>query len=113
MKESVRSFEAVTACLHIAAMRHAVLSSLAVLKGVQREEVSHGLAALSYAQQLWNVFRLLVTKAIHGIENIGSELKERILETVNQAVDTWLRSALLMDVNGSRRQILAETNCES
>src|ERR1035441_801556 len=56
MDESVRSFEAVTACLHIAAMRHAVLSSLAVLKGVKREEVTHGLAALSYAQKLWNVF---------------------------------------------------------
>jgi hypothetical protein len=113
MKESVRSFEAVTACLHIAAMRHAVLSSLAVLKGVKREEVSNGVAALSYAQKLWNVFRLLIAKAIHGIENIGSDVKEQILETVNQAVDTWLRSALLMDVSGSRRQILAESNCES
>jgi hypothetical protein len=113
MKESVRSFEAVTACLHIAAMRHAVLSSLAVLKGIKREQVSHSLAALSYAQKLWNVFQLLITKAIHNIENIGSDIKDQILETINQAVGAWLRSALLMDVSGSRRQLLAETNCES
>jgi len=113
MDESVRSFEAVTACLHIAAMRHAVLSSLAVLKGVKREEVTHSLAALSYAQKLWNVFRFLITKAIHDIENIGNDVKEQILETINQVVEVWLRSALLMDVSGSRRQILAETNCES
>ncbi len=58
-------------------------------------------------------FQLLITKAIHGIENMGSDVKEQILETINQAVDAWLRSALLMDVSGSRRQILAETNCES
>jgi flagellar biosynthesis regulator FlaF len=94
-------------------MRHAVLSSLAVLKGVKRDEVTHGLAALSYAQKLWNVFRLIVTKAIHAIENIGNNVKEQIIEAVNHEVDIWLRSALLMDVSGSRRQILAETNCES
>jgi hypothetical protein len=113
MNESVRSFEAVTACLHIAAIRHAVLSSLAVLKGVHREDVTHGLTALSYAQKLWNIFRLIVTKAIHGIEYIGNDVKEHILETVNHAVDTWLRSVLLMDTIGSKRQILAEMNCES
>jgi hypothetical protein len=113
MKESVRSFEAVTACLHIAAMRHAVLSSLAVLKQVGREEITHGLTALSYAQKLWNVFRFLITKAINSIESIGNDVKEQVLDAMNQAVDSWLRSALLMDISGSKRQILAEMNCET
>jgi hypothetical protein len=113
MNESVRSFENVTACLHFGAMRYAVLSSLAVLKGVRREEIIHGYTALSYAQNLLDVFRLLVTKLIHGIEYIGKYVKEQILETVYQAVDTWLRPVLLMDTSGSRKHILLEMNCKS
>ncbi|MDD2336413.1 MAG: hypothetical protein PHD01_07525 [Geobacteraceae bacterium] len=89
-------------------MRHAVLSSLAALKGVKREELTHGLADLSHAQKLWNVSRFLITKAFQDIENIGNYVKDQILETINQTVEVWLRSALLIDVSGFKRQILAK-----
>jgi len=54
-----------------------------------------------------------ITRAIHGVENIGKVVKAQIPETIDQAIAAWLRSALLMDVSGSKRQMLAETNCES
>ena len=75
LAESVRSFEAVTACLLLAAMRHAILSSLVVLKGIHRDQLSHNLASLTYAGKLWNAFRWLIANAIDKAANLENNQK--------------------------------------
>ena len=113
MKESVRSFEAVTACLQIATMRHAIMSSLTVLKGLKREEVSQSITALTYAQKLWNAFKHIITDAIMALDQICDEAKSTILQTINDSINQYLCAALLMDNIGCLRQIHCEMNCET
>ena len=113
LSESVRSFEAVTACLHLAAMRHAILSSVVVLKGVNRERLSHELAAMTYAKKLWNTFRCLITSALNKATNLGNDLKNEVIELIDQEIEAWLAQVLLLDPVGLQRQKFAEMNCES
>lgn len=113
LAESVRSFEAVIACLHLAAMRHAILSSLVALKGIHRNQLSHDLTSLTYAKKLWSVFRWLIATAIDKVANLENDQKNEVFELINLEVEEWLRQALLMDPAGFKRQKLAEMNCES
>jgi len=113
LAESVRSFEAVTACLHLAAMRHAILSSLVVLKGIHREQLSHDLTSLTYARKLWHAFRWHIATAIDKAANLVNDQKNEVFELINQEIEGWLGQALLMDPVGFKRQNLAEMNCES
>jgi len=113
LSESVRSFEAVTACLHLAAMRHAILSSVVVLKGIHRDQLSHDLAALTYAKKLWNAFRWLISSALNKVANLENEIKNKVIELVDQEVDAWIGKVLLLDSVDLQRQNLAEMNCES
>ncbi len=113
LNESVRSFEAVIACLHLATMRHSVLSSRVAIKGARRDQLSHDLAALTYARKLWHTFRALFNTALNRASILENHQKNAVIELMEQEVEAWLSKALLLDPLGSQRQILAETNCES
>ncbi|MBF0383485.1 MAG: IS4 family transposase, partial [Magnetococcales bacterium] len=113
LNESVRSFEAVIACLHLAVMRHAVLASMVAIKGVHRDQLSHELAAFTYARKLWNTFRLLFSTALNKISILENDQKNAVIELLDKEVDAWLSRVLLLDPPGLQRQILAESNCES
>ncbi|ABK45205.1 hypothetical protein Mmc1_2712 [Magnetococcus marinus MC-1] len=113
LNESVRSFEAVIACLHLAAMRHAVLSSMVAIKGSQRDQLSHNLAALTYARKLWHTFRAIFNDALGRTSILENHQKNEVIELLEQEVEAWLSKALMLDPLGSQRQILAETNCET
>jgi hypothetical protein len=112
LEESVQSFEAVLACLHLTLMRQAVLATLLVSKGIDRHHASEQLIALSYAVTLWKLFQWHIAEAIRQLAFLDDREKNEVLVAISDRVEEWLAQALLMDPIGLQRQILAETNCE-
>jgi hypothetical protein len=113
LEESVQSFEAVLACLHLTLMRQAVLATLAATRGISRRQASGQIIALSYAAKLWAVFQWQIAGAIDQLDFLDEDHKNAILVAISDRVEEWLAQALLMDVIGLQRQSLAEMNCET
>jgi hypothetical protein len=100
LKEQVRSFEAVIASLHLAAIRHCFLSYIVAKSphfsfGHVREQFSERLKLLTYGSMLWNFFRALIYDTLEGFkERIGQHLINEIFQEIELNVRFFLIDAL-------------------
>ena len=100
LKEQVRSFEAVIASLHLAAIRYCFLSYIVSKSphfsfGQIREQFSERLKLLTYGSMLWNFFRALIYNTLEGFKDrIGQQLIDQIFQEIELNVRFFLIDAL-------------------
>jgi len=103
------------ASVHLAAMRYALifeamLRSGGLSYGEVRDKQSGRLTILSYAGLMWQLFRGLIEGALDQLSSIlGDDVIEKVVDAIDEAVDSFLNRALQIDSAQIAGQLHAES----
>ena len=115
LSEQSGRYQFAYASVHLAAMRYllifeAMLRSGGLSYGEARDKQSGKLELLSYAGLMWQLFRGIIDGALDGlIETLGAETIQRVTESIDGAVDSFLNRALQMEPALIKSQLHAES----
>jgi len=101
LTEQTETFAAHIASLHLCAIRYTLLIYAKTENGWgycnTRQNVGEQLTLLSYAKQMWGVFRLLIQKSLGEIEADLTGYVDKIMATIDNNVLRFLTQALQLD----------------
>jgi hypothetical protein len=100
LQEQSGRYELAYASIHLSAIRYLLLFE-AMLRngrldyGQVRDQLTDQLQVLTYATLLWQLFRALIEGALEGLaQEVGRPVIEKIMQAIDQTVETFLNEAL-------------------
>lgn len=101
LTEQTETFAAHIASLHLCAIRYTLLLYAKIENGWHysdaRQNVAEQLTLLSYAKQMWGVFRLLIQRSLGEIENDLTGKADKIMATIDNNILRFFTQALQLD----------------
>jgi hypothetical protein len=102
LKEQTATFASHTASIHLCAMRylmlmHNKLAGHASRIGEIRSSIQEQLDTLSFAGRLWQLFRSIISGALHDLRKKLGYSKEAIMEMIDERVNTFFVRSLQLD----------------
>ena len=102
LKEQTATFASHTASIHLCAIRYLMLvhNKLAGHEsriGDIRSNIQEQLDILSFAGRLWQIFRSIISGALHDLRKMLGCSKEDILEMIDERVNTFFVRSLQLD----------------
>lgn len=103
LKEQTATFASHTASIHLCAIRYLMLmhNKLAAHEsriGDIRSTIKEQLDTLSFAGRLWQIFRSIISGALHDVRNRLGCSKETIMEMIDERVNAFFVRSLQLDV---------------
>ena len=101
LTEQTETFAAHIASLHLSAIRYTLLIYAKIENGWRycdaRQNVGEQLTLLSYAKQMWGVFRLIIKQSVEEVvDNLGDKV-EKIMATIDNKILRFFTQALQLD----------------
>ncbi len=102
LKEQTATFASHTASIHLCAIRYLMLmhNKLAGLEsriGDIRSTIKEQLDTLSFAGRLWQIFRSIISGALHDVRKRLGCSEETIMEMIDERVNTFFVRSLQLD----------------
>jgi hypothetical protein len=102
LKEQTSTFASHTASIHLCAIRYLMLmhNKLAGHEsriGDIRSTIQEQLDTLSFAGRLWQIFRSIISGALHDVQEKLGCSKETIMEIIDERVNTFFVRSLQLD----------------
>jgi len=102
LKEQTATFASHTASIHLCAIRYLMLvqNKLADHEsriGDIRSTIQEQLDTLSFAGRLWQIFRSIISGALHDVRKSLGGSKETIMEMIDERVNTFFVRSLQLD----------------
>jgi len=102
LKEQTATFASHTASIHLCAIRYLMLmhNKLAGNEsriGEIRSDIQEQLDTLSFAGRLWQIFRSIISGALHDLRKTLGCSKETIMERIDERVNTFFVRSLQLD----------------
>lgn len=102
LKEQTATFASHTASIHLCAIRYLMLmhNKLAGHEsriGDIRSNIQEQLDTLSFAGRLWQIFRSIISGALHDLRKTLGCSKETIMETIDERVNAFFVRSLQLD----------------
>lgn len=103
LAEQTASFASHTASVHLCAIRYlmlvyATLTGQAARAGDARANIQDQLDTLSFAGQLWQIFRAIISDSLHEIQKTLGCTVEAIMQLIDQRVTDFFVQSLQLDV---------------
>jgi hypothetical protein len=102
LKEQTATFASHTASIHLCAIRYLMLMHNKLAGhdgriGDVRSNIQEQLNTLSFAGRLWQIFRSIISGALHELRNRLGCSKEIIMEMIDERVNTFFIRSLQLD----------------
>jgi hypothetical protein len=101
LAEQSGKYQVSFASVHLAAVRYLLIFEAmqrngSISFGEQRDLVSGKLQILSYGSLLWQLFRVLITGALEGLNGLSKEMIQTITGAIDNVVESFLNDAFHM-----------------
>ncbi len=111
LKEQGRHYSAYIASIHLTGLRfcllvHAKEKAGAARLSEVRNNFEESLTCLSFASQLWGLFKALIAGALNDMANLTSVEKYDVLSRINQTVVDFFTQVMQMDHFTLRQEAL-------
>ena len=102
LKEQTATFASHTASIHLCAIRYLILMHNKLVGhasrvGDIRSTIQEQLDTLSFAARLWQIFRSIISGALHDLRKKLGCSKQTIMEMIDERVDTFFVRSLQLD----------------
>jgi len=101
LKEQTLTFTSHIASISLSAIRYLMLIYAALEENKRisevRNELSDGLINLSFGQQLWALFRLLINDTLEQFRAELGDMVDKIMSALEQRINTFFIQALQLD----------------
>ena len=103
LKEQTATFASHTASIHLCAIRYLMLMHNKLAGhdsriGDIRSNIQEQLDTLSFAGRLWQIFRSIISGALHDVRKSLGCSKETIMEMIDERINTFFVRSLQLDV---------------